>query len=191
MKDLYLHIQSAAVVLECTRGRGRLWCSFSEASKVACSYCGELIRLMVIHLILLAINEVNLGLRDSVHIYSNCLGALDKVKNLPSSRMPLGLSHSDVLKNILMNCSNLSFARFYSHVKAHQDNKVEYKDLMRPAQLNVNMDSCTKQALWDLQATCLLTQQAFPLEPVCVCSQTQQRLRRTQDKWLVLGHTAT
>jgi hypothetical protein len=146
---------------------------------------------MVIHLILLAINEVNLGLRDSVHIYSNCLGALDKVKNLPSSRMPLGLSHSDVLKNILMNCSNLSFARFYSHVKAHQDNKVEYKDLMRPAQLNVNMDSCTKQALWDLQATCLLTQQAFPLEPVCVCSQTQQRLRRTQDKWLVLGHTAT
>ena len=162
MKDLYPHIQLAAVVLECTRGRGRLWCSFSKASKVACSYRGELIGLMAIHLILLVIND---GL---VHIYSDCLGALDKVKNLPPSRVPLGLSHSDVLKNILVNCSSLSFARFYSHVKAHQDDTVKYKDLTRPAQLNVNTDSYAKQALWDLQATRPPTQQAFPLEPVCV-----------------------
>jgi hypothetical protein len=162
MKDLYPHIQSAAVVLECTRGRGRLWCSFSKASKVACSYRGELIGLMAIHLILLVIND---GL---VHIYSDCLGALDKVKNLPPSRVPSGLSHSEVLKNILVNCSSLSFARFYSHVKAHQDNTVKYKDLTRPAQLNVNTDSYAKQALWDLQATRPPTQQAFPLEPVCV-----------------------
>jgi hypothetical protein len=115
MKDLYPNIQSVAVVLECTKGRGRLWCSFSEASEVACSYRGELLGLMAIHLILLAINDVNLGLGGSIHIYSDCLGALDKVKNLPPSRIPSGLSHSDVLKNVLVNCSNLSFARFYSH----------------------------------------------------------------------------
>jgi hypothetical protein len=48
MKDLYPHIYSAMVVLECMKGRGRVWCSFSEASQVACSYCGELIGLMAI-----------------------------------------------------------------------------------------------------------------------------------------------
>ena len=186
MRDLYPNIQSAAVVLECTRGRGGLWCSFSEASQVACSYHGELLGLMAIHLSLLAINEVNRGLRGSVHIYSDCLGALDKVKNLPPSRIPSGLSHSDVLKNILVNCSNLSFTRFYSHVKAHQDDTVAYQDLMRPAQLNVNMDSYAKQALWDLHATRLPTQQAFPLEPVCVfADSTKITGHRTSN--LVLG----
>ena len=172
MKDLYSNIQSAAVVPECTKGTGRLWCSFSEASEVACSFRGELLGLMAIHLILLAINEVNPGLGGSIHIYLDCLGALDKVKNLPPSRIPSGLAHSDVLKNILVNCSNLSFARFYSHVKAHQDDTIAYQDLTRPAQLNVNMDSYAKQALWDLQATRRPTQQAFPLEPVCVFAGT-------------------
>jgi hypothetical protein len=100
MKDLYPNIQSAALVLECTRGRGRLWCSFSETSEVVCSYRGELLGLMGIHLILLAINEVNPGLGGSVHIYSDCLGALDKIKNLPPLRVPAGLAHSDVLIGI-------------------------------------------------------------------------------------------
>ena len=77
-------------------------CSFPEASKVACSHRGELIGLMAIHLILLAINEVYPGLCGSVQIYSDCLGALDKVKNLPPSWVPLGLAHADVLKNILV-----------------------------------------------------------------------------------------
>ena len=38
MEDLYPHIHSAAVILECTMGRGRVWCLFLEASQVACSY---------------------------------------------------------------------------------------------------------------------------------------------------------
>jgi hypothetical protein len=59
MKDLYPHIHSAVVVFECTKGRGRVWSSFPEASQMACSYCSELIGLMAIHLILLATNEVN------------------------------------------------------------------------------------------------------------------------------------
>ncbi len=57
MKDLYLNIHSAVVVLECTQGRGRIWCSFLEDSWVSCSYCGKLVGLMAIHLILLAINK--------------------------------------------------------------------------------------------------------------------------------------
>ncbi len=58
MKDLYPNIHSAALLLECTKGHGRLWCSFPEASEIACSYRGKLVGLMAIHLILLSVNEV-------------------------------------------------------------------------------------------------------------------------------------
>ena len=129
MKDLYPNIHSAALVLECTKSRGRLWCSFPEASEMACSYRGELVGLMVIHLILLSVNEVRPGLKGTVHIFSDCLGALNKVKDLPPLQIPSSWAHSDVLKNILANCTDLSFTRLYSHVRAHQDNKMEYQDL--------------------------------------------------------------
>jgi hypothetical protein len=188
MKDLYPNIHSAALVLEGSQGQGRLWCSFPEASTVACSYRGELIGLMAIHLLLLAINEVNPGLRGSVHIYSDCLGALDKVRNLPPSRIPSGLAHSDVLKNIMVNCGNLSFERWYSHVNAHQDDKVAYKDLQRPAQLNVNMDYCAKQTLWDIPPTRPPAQQAFPLEPVCIFADSVKITADTGHETRYLAH---
>jgi hypothetical protein len=123
---------------------------------------------MRIHLILLVINEVNPEFKGSVYIYSDCLGALDKVKNLPPSRVPSNLAHLVILKNILVNCKNLSFKRFYLRVQAHQDDKVYYQDLSRASQLNVNMDFNAKQVLLDLQPAHLPCQQAFPLESVCV-----------------------
>ncbi len=116
MKDLYPNIHSAAVVLECSKGLGRICCSFPEVSQVACSYRGELVGLMAIHLILLAINKINPDLAGLVHIFLDCLGALNKVKDLPPSRVPSSCAHSDVLKKILENCSNLSFERYYLHV---------------------------------------------------------------------------
>ncbi len=85
MKDLYPNIHSVALVLECTKGRGRLWCSFPEALEMACSYRGKLVGLMVIHLILLSVNEVRPNFKGTVHIFSDCLGALNKVKDLPLS----------------------------------------------------------------------------------------------------------
>jgi hypothetical protein len=123
---------------------------------------------MGIHLILLAINEVNTGLTGSVHIYSDCFGALDKVKKLSPSQIPTGSAHSDVLKNILVNCSNLSFNWYYSHVDAHQDDCGDCLSLSRPSQLNCSMDSLAKKALWDLQVTLSPSQQAFPLKPICI-----------------------
>ncbi len=77
MKHLFPSIHAAALELECTKGRDQLWCSFLETSCTACSYIGELLGLMVIHLLLLAINEVNPLLWGSAHIYLDCLGALD------------------------------------------------------------------------------------------------------------------
>ena len=82
MKELYPYLNSAAFVLECSKGRGRLMGSFVEKTPNAGSYCGKLLGLMAIHLILRSLNEVFIDLRGSVHIYSDCLGALNKVKNL-------------------------------------------------------------------------------------------------------------
>jgi hypothetical protein len=129
MRTLYPDIHSAAFVLECSNKTGRIWGSFAEPSRCACSYRGELVGLMAILLILLAANEVNPGLLGQVKIYSDCLGALDKVKNLPPARIPTGSAHSDVLKNILVNCSAISFDRYYSHVSAHQDDHADFTSL--------------------------------------------------------------
>jgi hypothetical protein len=120
MKVLYPTIHSAALILECTKGRGRLWCSFVEVSTTACSYRGELVGLMAIHLLLLSINEVQPNLKGIAHIYSDCLGALNKVKNLPPSRIPSSWAHSDILKNILVNCGDCHlhvFTLMFAHIK--------------------------------------------------------------------------
>jgi hypothetical protein len=121
MKELYPDILLAAFVIECSIGRSRIWGLFPEVSQCVCSYRGELVGVMAIHLILLSINEVNKDLSGFIIIYSDCLVALDKVKNLPLSCIPTRSAHSDILKNILGNCSKISFDRYYSHVAAHQD----------------------------------------------------------------------
>jgi hypothetical protein len=145
MRELYPHLNSTAFVLECTKGRGRLMGSFTEHTMDACSYRGELLGLMAIHLILLAVNECTSGLTGSTQIYLDCLGALNKVKDLPPYRIPTRCSHSDILKNIMVICSDMSFSRFYSHVRAHQDDQTQYGDLARPAQLNCQMDYHAKR----------------------------------------------
>ena len=53
IRELYPNLCSAAFVLECSKGRGRIVGSFSECTDVANAYRGELLGLMVIHLILL------------------------------------------------------------------------------------------------------------------------------------------
>jgi hypothetical protein len=168
MRDKYPNMNSCAFILECTKGRGRLTGSFLEQTTAACSYRGELIGLLAIHLILLSVSRVAPELTGSVHIYSDCLGALDKVKNLPPHRIPSKCRHSDVLKNIMLHCSDLSFTRLFSHVSAHQDDRTKFEDLTRPAQLNCAVDFGVKRALLELDALDLPHQQPFPLEAISV-----------------------
>ena len=129
MKDLYPYLNSAAFILECSKGRGRLMGSFVENTPNAGSYRGELLGLMAIHLILRSMNEISTDLRGSAHIYSDCLGALNKVENLPPYCIPTKYSHSDIIKNIMVNCSDLTFTRIFSHVQAHQDNNIGHESL--------------------------------------------------------------
>ncbi len=100
---------SAAFILECKEGGGRIIGSFPEHSQASSAYRGKLLGLMAVHLILLAVNKVYPTLTGLVDIYADCLGALDKVSSLPLHRIPSRCQHSDMLKNIMVNCSNLSF----------------------------------------------------------------------------------
>ncbi len=184
MKHLFPSIHSAALVLECSKGQGRLWCSFPEQSSMLCSYRGELVGLMAIHLLLLAINKVTPTLTGLVHIYSDCLGVLDKVKNLPPSQIPTIWSHSDVLQNILTNCKNLFFDRLYSHVKAHQDDMEEYKNLSCPSQLNCTMDYHAKAVLWNINSTEPPMQEPFLLEPICILRVIGRQQQMTWDHYV-------
>ena len=165
---MYPHINSAAFVFECNKGRGRLWGSFVEHTPDAGSYRGELLGLMAIHLILRAVNVVSPNLTGSVMILSDCLGALNKVKDLPPYRIPTKCSHSDILKNIMANCGSLTFTRQYSHVKAHQDDTRAYDSLPREAQLNCQMDYHAKRAIHEAYAPQDIPTRRFPLEPICV-----------------------
>ena len=61
---------------------------FPERSQGANAYRGEFMGLMATHLILLAANKVWLSLRGRAVIYSDCLGALGRVANLPPHRIP-------------------------------------------------------------------------------------------------------
>ncbi len=74
MKELYPSIHSAALVLECSKGQGRLWCSFPEACANACSYRGELVGLMAIFLLLLAVNKVNPDIEGEIQIFWTAWG---------------------------------------------------------------------------------------------------------------------
>ncbi len=168
MRDKFPTMNSCAFILECTKGQGQLTGTFSDQTIAACSYRGELIGLLAIHLLLLSISKVSPDLPGSVHIYLDCLGALNKVKNLPPNRIPSKCRHSDVLKNILVNCSGLSFTRLFLHVSAHQDNRSRFEDLSQPAQLNCVVDFGAKWALLELDALDLPWQEPFPLEAISV-----------------------
>ena len=168
MKDTHPTLNSVAFIFECTKGRGRLWGSFAEHNMDAGSYRGELLGLMAIHLILKAVNVVSPNLRGSVHILSDCLGALKKVEDLPPYRIPTQCSHPDILKNIMVSCRELAFTLTFSHVKAHQDNWAKYSDLPREAQLNCQMDYHAKTAIYEYPLTLQDRTRRLPLEPLYV-----------------------
>ena len=168
MKELYPNMNSCAFIFECSAGGGRLTGAFSEQMMAACSYRGELLGLLAIHLILLSINKVNPNLLGPVHIYSNCLGALDKVKSLPTHRIPSKCCNLDVLKNIMIHCSAMTFDCLFLHVPAHQDDREDFENLSQQTQLNCAADFDAKRVLLSQNPVDLPKLQAFPLEAISV-----------------------
>jgi hypothetical protein len=166
IRKLYPHLYSAAFVLECSSGRGRVYRSFLESLFVANAYRGELLGLMAIHLILLSINTISPQLLGSVKVMSDCLGALKRVTYLPPYQIPLRCRHFNVLKTILIHCLGLTFTTYYSHVKAHQDDKDSFSKLSRNAQLNCICDHAAKMRMAGDGIEAMTPCRMFPLEPI-------------------------
>jgi hypothetical protein len=119
IKKHYPDLCSAAFVLKCTQGGGRVIGVFPEASMAANAFWGDLLGLMAVHQLLLAVNTLSPGLNGRVKMYSDCLGALGRVAELPPYQIPSRCWHSDILKTILVNCGGLSFHLEYIHLEAH------------------------------------------------------------------------
>jgi hypothetical protein len=121
---------------------------------------------MAIHLILLSIDRVQSNLLRSIEVVSDCLGALRRVTDLPPYRIPSCCKHSNILKNILVNCWVLSFTTYYFHVKVHQIDSVSFTNLSQKAQLNCICNHTAKQ---QIAINCLDSPapgRMFPLEPI-------------------------
>jgi hypothetical protein len=168
MNKMYPSMNSCAFILECTKGQGRLTGGFPELSKAAGAYRGELLGLLAIHLILLAINTIKTDIRGLAKIYSNCLGALSQVTNLPTNRIPSKCKHSKILKIIMINWKALLLKRKYIHVAAHQDKNMDFGLLSWPSQLNCACDYAAKRILLDLRPLDIPQQKRLPLEAVSV-----------------------
>ena len=168
IKELHPEICSASFVLECSEGTGRIVGDFADYSTCANAYRGELLGLLAIHLVLLAVNEVEPTLIGDVCIYSDCLGALGKVATLPTTRVPCRSKHADILKIVMIHCQQFSFNCRYAHVKAHQDDTAKYATLGRPAQLNCMVDMGAKTVIWNYDKRTRPAQSTLPLEPVAV-----------------------
>jgi hypothetical protein len=100
IKQIYPNLCLAAFILECLQGSGWIIGLFKEVTKAANAYRGELLGLMVIHLLLVSVNRVHKSLSGSAKVVSDCLGALRRVTHLPPYRIPSRCRHSDILKNI-------------------------------------------------------------------------------------------
>jgi hypothetical protein len=107
----YPDLCSAAFILKCTHCEGHVVGAFSEALIEANAFQGELLGLMAVHLLLLAVNTVSPGITGLMRVYSDCLGALSRVAELPPHQIPSRCRHSNILKMILLNCRGLTFSR--------------------------------------------------------------------------------
>jgi hypothetical protein len=109
IKQVHPELCANAFIMECLRGCGCMMESFAESSSVANAYRGDLLGFMQVHLILLAVQRTAPALEGKIVIYLDCLGALGWVSLLPPGRIPMHCRHSDVLKNILVNCGDFTF----------------------------------------------------------------------------------
>ena len=168
IREMIPDLCSTAFILECSERPGGVIGYFPETSPIANAYRGELLGLMAIYLILLAANNAWPSLQSGVKVYSDCLRALKKIVSLSPHRIPSRCRHSDILKNVMVNCSSLTFKVAYEHVRAQQDDDKEYDTLLRPSHVNCLCDVMTKGVVWGLAGEELPRQHMFPLELVAV-----------------------
>jgi hypothetical protein len=168
IREHYPDLCSAAFILKSTRCEGHVVGAFPEALIEANAFCGELLGIMAVHLLLLAMNTVSPGQTCLLQVYSDCLGALSRITELPPYQVPSSCRHSYILKKILVNCGGLTFSRKYCHVEAHQDDKMMWEELSCEVQSNAACNAGAKAVIRRQDTTDLQQQEAFPLKPICM-----------------------
>ena len=143
---------------------------------------------MAIHLLLLSVHRIYPALQGSVKIYSDFLGALGIVEDLPPNRILTRCRHSDILKTILFNCSGLPCSCIYEHVKAHQDDDGKYDTLLRQSQLNCYFYGGAKIKLGQQDPYNPPPQQPFLLETICIFVNTKKMTSDTGAHILFAAH---
>jgi hypothetical protein len=186
--ELYPTLCSAVLVLECSKGHGRVVGFFLEALLVANAYRGELLGLMAIHLILLSINKIQQNLGGSMEIRSDCLGALKRVTYLPPYWILSRCCHLDILKTILVHCQGFLFTMYYSHIRAYQDNRELFSKLSRKAQLNCICNHTAKQRIAANGMEAAMPGQIFLLEPISLFIHGQKMTLETGDHICYWAH---
>lgn len=186
LRELHPNVCSAAIMFECTQGRGQLSLSFSDRSPYANAFRGELLGLMAIYLILHSISELLPTLTGQVDIFSDCMGALQTLSNLPPSRIPPKWKHADILKIISLHGQHIPFHRRFFHVKAHQDDTSDWSTLTRPAQLNCACDVAAKREIIENSTDT----PAYPQLPSEVLSIVVDHHKLTSDTDSILRYTS-
>lgn len=185
VKEMCPHICSAAVIMACKLGRGRIVLAFSEQNIVANAYRGELLGLLAIHLLLLSFNKARPDLVGSVDIFSDCLGALHKVEHLPPNKIPTNCRHSDILKIIMTKCQDLTFRWLFSHVKAHVDEYLDWDMMKHDERLNSAWDVAARTKVIDSALQTPNAQKPLPLEPLTLRGRPKDddRYRKRHQIW--------
>ncbi len=101
-----------------------------------------------------------------MEVIYNCFRALKHVVHLLPYWIPLHCKHSDILNNILVNCQDLTFTLYYSHLKAHEDDNVAFNKLSQKLQLNCICNHLAKQCISKSTQQQQQDSYLFPLEPI-------------------------
>ena len=83
-------------------------------------------------------------------------------------QIPRQSRHSDILKNVLVNCISLTFGLKYKYVKAHQDDHNDYGILERLSQLKYLCNGLVKDVIWGLAGEEYPHHKHISLEPLAI-----------------------
>ena len=123
---------------------------------------------MTVHLMLRSVSRIKPKLEGTCKIYSDCLRVLARIAKLSLHRIHSRCRHSEILKNIMVNCSNLAFTRTYMHVDAHQDHEKLWDETIRLAQLNLVCTIGDKMEIYEVNNDRTVKRRPYPLEPICI-----------------------
>ncbi len=136
MRHLKPHTCVAAFILESTTGVGQFLDAIASSGPESNAYCGELLGLLAINLALQSVNKINPTLTGIITIYSNCMGAIRTIQDIPISCLPAKTKHTNILKTPLTYEGPLTITTWYQHLVKHQDNTTSLEQLSWPALLN-------------------------------------------------------